>query len=814
MMKLFGTFLFSVIFWQLSIATAAKLHWATKIEAQEVVLENEDEKFIFSSALEFRAARDQVLFLTTQDSRYNSRWMNGQTLRVPNVIFQRFLRLWKEAPLKGKIENAFSSWKNEGDWVVLHVKKALKQDKKAANKDHQVELLWLGCYDSEHLCLGMNDTFSNPNLLAPTVSQDEVRALSKKAIAEFQARTRSLTSFALAKKLNEVGFPNSLAQWYAVKLLSRRASLLGEQNTYLQQVQNFQYGDIIRDGMLMKNPEGLEVDFTFDRLDAKIRDFIYNRYEDVEGLAKYVLAHFPYMSYEFDKGTGGYHVGPGFMFRIKRKVIKNPHSNSPSNLYRINDSVDIIVTLSVGVSRSVGPASASLGAGPGYMRKYLFSSFASSKETASKSPWTLTKEVVTGAALDQMKAGQSFTVESGWLANVVLSGNIEVYKPSRIRPQGNITGLYRFLSRHYLYMEDDATALVGFGDSHGYEFSAQAFFRVVARIARLPVFNWSHVKGEQTGGVYRVPLKYLLTSGEVGRESEYRGRFPEVKYEADFVTKYLHMNIWFYKTTQSRWNGFIDFKPESEQGMANLVQRRHRFYLLESSADSSKRYSLGHNPESANCTTWAAFEADPQSPKTRFFDGTLKLTCSQFYSDKRPLSGYELAKITESLSMDLRDAQNGILAKSGESRQLELSWDVRMSWKDLAPLFTPGMNGWIDELHKEILALRNTARENITIDEEAHQRFVFVMAINHVLNQPTEEAKAKAFFDWISQSNTKDVILKFLLKKLKNSSVTLQVFRPHVQNHSLVEQNFSYGRFEETTAFQLIEEKNKWLGSN
>ncbi|KYG64778.1 hypothetical protein AZI86_11275 [Bdellovibrio bacteriovorus] len=810
-------FFYLVITMVLSVTAFAdnRDHWSAQIDSQEVVLQNGESKYIFSSALEFRAARDQVLLLSTGNGIFDSQWANGQKIIIPNAIFQRFLRLSKEAPLQAKMENIFESWTHEGDWVHLYVKKSLRQALKAQGAAPAVDLLWLGCVDSEHLCLGMNDTLSNPNLLSAEIPFEVAKTLKPEDLESFRMRTKDLTAFALAKAFQKAGMPNSLAQWNAVKLLSRRASLLREKNIFLSQVQNFQYGEVIRDGVLMKNPEGLEVDFTFDRLDAKIRDFISNRYEDVEGLAKYLLAHSPYVAYEYDKGLGGFSVGPGFMFRIKRKILKNPHSNSPANLYRINDSVDLIVTINVGYGKSLGPARAGIGVGPGYMRKYLFSSFASSKETASKSPWTLTKEMVMGASIDQLKRGQSFTVESGWTAGAVASGYLEIYKSSRVRPQANFGGSYRFLSRHYVYMEDENNALVGFGDSRGYDFSAQVFFRAVTRFAKLPVLTWSYSALAQKGGVYRVPMAELVKKGEVGKEADYHGKYAEVKYDADYINKYMHSNVWFFKTTKTRWDGFIDLKPES-LNPSNLVDQRHRFYLLESSADSSKRFSLGNDPANEVCTTWAAFEADANNPQTRFFDGSFKLTCTHFYTEKRPLTLYALSQITSSLNMDLKSMQAGLLPKPEDDKQAELSWDVKMSWKDLSPLFAQGGNntGWIKELESEILNLRKTSRENIKIDEEAHERFVFVMAIHQVLGQNTEEARAKAFFNWIAQSNSKDVILKFLLKKLKNTSVSLHVFRPHMKEHALVEQNFSYGEIPVTTAFQLIEEKNKWLGLN
>lgn len=790
-------------------------HWSVKIESREAVLSDGKYKWFFSGVVNFAAARDQLFFASTKDERFNSQLIQNEKIRLPSVLFQRLLRLWKEAPLKSKVENAFTSWSAQSDYTEVHIRRALKRTSLSPKAYPAVDQLWLGCYDGPELCLGFNEDLSNPNLLANTIEKDELTGLNAADLKDFKSRTAHLKQSDLEEIFVRALVPRELAQLYALKLMSRRATILKEANPFASSLNSFHVEGLIHGGVLYKSPAGVEVDFKYDHLEAKVRDFVSTQYKNVEDMARYLLAHFPYMAYEYDKGLGGYSVGPGFMFRIKRKVIKNPHSDSPENLFRINDSVEIWVTLNVGIHRSVGVASGSVGAAPGYVTKYHFSSFAASREAASKSPWTLTKEVVLGTALDQLKPRQSFTSESGWSLGGVASGHIRVLGQNRVRPQANIAGSYRFLKRHYVYVEDNNTALVGFGDSHGYDLSSQAFIKVVARLAKIPVFTWSSSSLAQTGGVYRVPMNKLVERGYIEDEEAYREKYTSVNYNADYQNKYLHFNIWFYRTTQTYWNGFVNFEPtdlsKHEEGFPDKARR---FYLLENSKDSAIKFSLGHDPQDQNCAAWAAFEADDQN-KTHFVDASFKMTCVQNHNASRPLTAFQLENISAMLNLGLNKNVNNVIPKKGDSAQMELSWDIKLSWRDLSPLFAEEPTGWLQELVEEIKALRRqTDNSSFTNIDEVQERFAFVMTLNHILSRKTEEARAKAFFEWMTDSASKETFIKILLKRVKHGAVSLQIFRPLANDHSLVEQTYSYGEAPNTESFRLVEEKNKWIGSN
>ncbi|WP_413613030.1 hypothetical protein [Bdellovibrio sp. HCB-110] len=819
-MRIFLTLVLSLIFLR-PTAEASSAAWSTRLEAGEVILENpQQERWVFSKALEFRAARNELLLLTTQNKEIKSRWVENENLEVPTEIFERFLRLWQESSLQSRMESTLVSWSIEGDITHVVIKKALYEANIDASTVSSSELLWLGCYDGFTQCLGMNEIISNPNLLRNLILKEEVNKISREDLQAFLKRSAGLKMEDAEEAFLKARFPQGLAQWYALKLLSRKDSLekplMG--NSYLAQISRYQSGDMIRNGVLLKAPSEFEVDFTIDRLDAQIREFFKARYTDIESVAKYVLAHLPMMSYEFDKGIGNWKVGPGFMFRVKRHIVKNPNSRSPLTMYKINDSVDLIITLNIGIHKDLGPAGASLGAGPGYMRKYLFSSYAPSREAAARSPWALTKEMLLGYSLETLKPMDSVTIESGWLASTSFSGNLNIFGSSKIRPQMNAFGAYRWLSRSYVHMDEKGDAYIGFGNADGVEVSMQAFLRVIARMAKVPFFNWSHSWMKQTGGVYKVaranfipPMEraQLNRSISKGEEVSFKNKWPEVTYSARYSSSFSFLNLGFYKLTESQWNGFFELSPNDNDPIP-MMQKRRRFLLLENTLDSTTKFSLTPQPSTQTCATWAAFEATTTDP-AKFFDGSFKIDCTETYSEQKPLTGWKLRELSDTLKLKVENSH--ILgSKDNEDKELELHWDVQFSWKDLSALFAEKPTLWIEDLSQEIVKAR-TRTSSIT-HEEAQERLLIVTAMSQILGKKDEVGRATAFFKWVSTYPSKDLLLKALLKRLHHPAVRLQVFKPYATDSALIEQTYSYGTFEDTMTFKIIEEKNKWLGLN
>lgn len=799
----------------------ASADWTTRIEAGEVILENESERLVFSKALEFRAARNELFALSTGNEKLQSRWVENESREIPTVVFERFLRLWHQSSLQPKMETALAPWTSRDGVTHLVIKKALRESAEDLSTIPLADQLWLGCYDGVSYCLGMNETVSNPNLLRDTVLKEELQHLKTEERGTFVGRTASLTLETAEAAFKRARFPQEIASWYALKVLSRKTAFATEsvRNPYVEKINRYQSGAVIRDGKLLQAPPGFEVDFTIDRLDAQIREFIMARYEEVEGIAKYVLAHLPMMTYEFDKGIGNWKVGPGFMFRVKRHIVKNPNSRSQQTMYKINDSVDLIVTLNIGLHRQFGVVGASLGAGPGYMRRYLFSSFAPSREAATKSPWGLTKEMLLGYSFDQLKPLDSVTIESGWLASVSFSSNANVLGYSKVRPQLNAFSAYRWLSRSYVHIEENGDAYVGFGKSEGMEASVQSFLRVIARMAKIPFFNWSSSRMKQKGGVYRVPrtafaseMDRSLFSQDLakGEEQAFKNKFPDVSYGARYSTSYSYLNLGFYRIAESAWNGFFELTPAAQASIP-MLEKKRRFLLLESSLDQTVKRSLSPQPGTKTCTTWSAFEATPEDP-AKLFDGALKINCTEIYTNKKPLYENQLSELTEILKLQV--AKENILPRGQEeNQQLELNWDIQISWKDLKALFAAEPTAWIEDLSNEVLALRNREAPLPSL-EEAQERLLLVTALGQVLKQEGDVNRATAFFRWVSTYPSKDFLIKALLKRLHYPAVRLQVFRPYAKESALIEQTYSYGTFEDTTPFRIIEEKNKWLGLN
>ncbi len=191
--------------------------------------------------------RDQILFLTTKKNQYQSAWVENSDLIVPADVFNRLLKIWNYAPLRAKLNKRFVSWKPSSDVgnTIVTVKKALKQKVYDSSLTPKADLLWLGCYDSVEKCLGITDSVSNPNLLSNVILKEEHGIVTDSEIQDFLNRTASLTQGDLEQAFLLAQFPQSLATWYALKLLSRRASLVGGDNAYLQKVHEYQFQKFI-----------------------------------------------------------------------------------------------------------------------------------------------------------------------------------------------------------------------------------------------------------------------------------------------------------------------------------------------------------------------------------------------------------------------------------------------------------------------------------------------------------------------------------------------------------------------------------------
>ncbi len=362
------------------------------------------------------------------------------------------------------------------------------------------------------------------------------------------------------------------------------------------------FKNLFTDGILQETPENFDVDFTYENLEARIHQFVSDRYDNLSSFVKYVLAHFPYTSYDLTKGANGWSAGPGFMFRIKRHIKPNLNSHTPNDLYEIQDSLELFVSFSFGVSRKYGPANVSLGVGPAYVKKYYFTSYAASKSEAQKSTWTLTKEMLLGVSVSSLHPLESLTVESGYLANASLSANLRAGDQSYVRPQAYLMANYQWLTRSYAYIESAENALVGFGRSEGYELTSQAMIRAITKMARVPFFAWSKRWMNQEGGVYRVPLALLKDDGNPTlmeafsrRDSSvYENRFPKAQYQATYRLDSFFLGLGFFSTKNNKWNGFVELAPA--EGPSPLLPQKRKFYLVESSSDDSRSLKISYQP--------------------------------------------------------------------------------------------------------------------------------------------------------------------------------------------------------------------------
>lgn len=806
----------------------AALSWQARIESREVVLQNNNSKYVFSRYVEFKAARDQLLLLSTKNKIFKSEWIENETLKVPNITFNLFFNLWKESPVKFKIDRTLGNWLIENEFTHLTVKKALLRQNFSINEIPKADLIWLGCYDRADYCLGLGETLANPNQLESLIPHSQTARLSFQELNEFMRRTESLTVVDIEQSLLKAHFPETLAKWFALKLMSRRLSLTeGKENAFTSKLNQFNALEI-QNGIILKDFPDFEIEFTFEHLEAKVQDFIKSAFDQVEKIAKYSLAHTPYTAFEYDKGLKGWSVGPGFMFRIKRSVVKNPHSEGAHDSFIVRDSIEFLVTISVGRNVDYGIAGASLSGGPGYIKKFIMTSFAGTRDVASKVPWAFTKDLLSGLNLSTLQPRQSLTMESGWVANVVGSGNVNVLGQSKIRPQANAGFQYRWLRRSYAYIEPNGDALFGFGRSQGYEMSSQGFFRVIYRMARIPFLQWSDANMTQEGGVYRLPKSLLsslnfrglqISSDVVNSdETEFKTKWPNLQYESKFRNSYFNLNLVLFSSTLSKWSGVVNLKSaenvdiESTQDQDSEARKERKFYLIERNTDSIVRFTLKQDAANSNCTGWAAFEFSPKNTQ-KFSDASIRLSCVASYNQDFPLTSHRLAQTMRDLNVPA-EAADSYLKNNVDAGRADMSWQVQMTWQDVAPLFDNKMSGWLAHFAEELKAKRTLAPEARPIVDDSQEKLLLATGLRDVLGKQSDEDRAAAFFNWITSQGGTEMFLKNLLPRLPKVYSQFQLFRPFATSPDLIEQNYSQGTKVTTDTFKIIEEKTKWLGSN
>lgn len=774
----------------------------------------------FDPTLQFQTVARELL-ATASGKTPTSILIQEAHLRMSAEQFHRLLALWPEMPLKARWTSRLSLVKTDADGsVLLRIHRALAEK---ARPERPAKILqdWLGCDSSQELCLGMSETLSNPNHLPALWSAGEITPQEK---ASFLKATASFDRVRLTKLFEQHGFPTILADWYALRLLSRRQSLNQPENhnSFLQELKRLNVPGLIQNGDLIGAPQGFDVDFTFEHLEARLKTFLWNRASDIEKTAQYVLSNLPFLAFETEQSLGRWSVAPGFMFRVKRRVEKNPNAKNALEQFRVTDSLELFVSVALSANFGQGPFHMSVGGGPAYLRRYTRVKMARSEEEARKGYWGLPKDLLLKASYTDLQPREQWTVQSGWVANTTLAANVKVAGQSHIRPQALAMANYQWLSRSHFYRASDGTMYVGAGSQEGFEVSAQVFWKVISKITRIPVLTTKRAWMTAEATVYKIDdnrLEKKNPDSAVLREAIDSGRFDDVKDlppRIDARAQFDASDFWFDWGLRSRdsrrWKGLIEATPPS-QGMSWLSAGQN-FFLLEKTDADDIRWSLTPAPKWKKCSSWAALALKPGTALKTMTVGdlresSLRMACSIRFDKGRP---YEKI-LAENLSRDLQlpsNRQIHLWDPAARNLPTEIHWSLTISDEDLRVLFADRPTGWAARFLDEMKLLRETP--DAATWEQSQERFLFATALMQIFQRKTPAQRLEAFFNWLSSNGGRQMFLATFLKRSQNHELRFERWTATHDRPDLIFQEFKLGSVPRSSTFELLEERDKWFG--
>lgn len=793
---------------------------SVETDGRRVSLQTAQGAVTFDPALHFEAAVDEISALLSQQPS-PSQVLQGADVQLSLSDFQKLAHLWPEMALKANWSSRLSLVQSDGATVSLKILKGLLRLKPTPSLNG-AEKIWLGCDEALDHCLGMTATVSNPNLLTAMPTLEESRLFRGLAPADLRARTARLTVQDLASAFERALFPAEMSHWMALKLLSRRHAILerSSANPHLAAVMAMNDGGFRR-GQLIEPPEGFEADLTLQHLEARLQGFLASRLDEVQKLAEFVLSNFPYMTIEPGKSFGNWSLAPGFMIRVKRRIEKNLHAKTASEQYRVEDALEVFASVSFGPHAERGFFSVSAGVGPAYVRRYSRVHMAATEEQARTGYWRISKELLMGRSLADLEPRERLTVQSGFLANSSLNGNIRVLGQSRVRPQAWIMGNHQWLSLSHLYRAHDGDLYLGRGSSRGFEISAQAFWRIISKIARIPVLNFRRSWMEATNDVYKITNENLASSSELsvkirealqGSNSPMPAEVPLVHAEADYKMGDFWLDWGFGNRDERRWSGRLSAMPPREG--ASWLQAGQNFLLFEKTETDQSRWSISPKPKFERCSYWAALATPSGQNASRLTaedirESSLKISCASRFEGSHRFDETLARRLARKLH--LPDQIAGQLWDQKVARlNTDLHWSLTVGHADLAPLFAAKPTGWIQSFASEIEARRHSNHDEPF--DVSQERLLLRTALTTLFSIREPAKRLEFFFEWLSDSGARDLFLEAFLKRSQNHQIEVKRWTAGHDDRRLVFQEFKLGEVPATSTFELLEERDKWFG--
>lgn len=736
----------------------------------------------------------------------NPQWLDQETLTMSEVTYRKMLRLMRESIYP-------ASAKHLKDVHVENGKARLILDK-GLMMPAQLNPLTsslrqtLGCQDeSIYFCLGSTLNFTNPNIL--------VRDL--KPQGGFQAPD---VGRAQAEALfQEARFPQELSRWMALVLEIRKKTFSGQSVVAERnELKRMQVSPMIINGEIRADFPNFQVNFTLDRLDARIMRFVKDRGEDIEKFAKYFLAHFPYQSFESNKlAMGDVMMSPGVMLRIKRKVTMNPNSLSTQDKFITKDSIQIFLSLGFGPKPDPDAdprlVSVSWSVGPAYTRTYESTRYFATEQEAKSGYWKMPVELLSSKDLSNLEPGEKLSVESGWVASANVTASSSALRVLTFRPQLNIIGTYSWLSRKFASRNPDGSMYLGLVDGQRLDLNIQGLMKSYWKLLRVPFFSYQYSRGNEGGKIFLVParpgidkelvelgIQSAFQSGDIELLSKY---FPAANVDVNTRANSSFIS-WILGTNE---NNSAQIKIDLTKGVIekSWIDNDHHFLVFENTQSQSSMFSLVHSPSSGFCSAWMGAEFITSDKMQMLY----KLKCNYNYSAKDSLRRYDVGQAMQEMDLQAKDYL-GVDMAGVSSLRKELSLQVQLGEDVLGPIARGEISGWIAKLSAEMEEVqKNEPVENFEVSQE---RTFLLFSLGEILAKKNPADRLRDFFYSISSSGGHEVLLQAILKRNPQAYRWLEVFTPQHPNAEMIERSVQKGTLLSEEPFQLLMNKNQWLG--
>lgn len=313
--------------------------------------------------------------------------------------------------------------------------------------------------------LGNRDLFSSPNLFSVTPFSDESEiksavengdSLELKFQLDGPARALALQSDAhdirllielldgfqsedYYEMLTAAAYPEKLALVYARKLRERfvrlarmldfmpsmpSTKLSTKSIAELEDFREINDDEYIRDGVVIKNYPDFPLhllDTSASRTIRKNTQWIFGKARD---LAEEMIAHAPFLGVE-KSFAKHWHAGPGWIFRLERKVHRNPDSTGAHDLYLVKDKLKVNLLFGIGVGGQFLKQTIWASGAPGYSRMYVYTHTAPTYAEGKAAQWKMIGGIWEKSDLSELAPGSTMAIREGYSANIIAGGNLK-----------------------------------------------------------------------------------------------------------------------------------------------------------------------------------------------------------------------------------------------------------------------------------------------------------------------------------------------------------------------------------------------------